>query len=88
MTETDGAAADGWRRRCTESETATIWHGQRLLGVHALIAQAQASGSGAVSVSDLLAMIGGPLPEPNSVTEWGKRDGGLARLVEKLLAAA
>lgn len=81
-------AADGWRRRCIDSEEGAIWHGQRILGVHALIARAQAKGSEAVSISDLLPMIGGPLPEPNSVTEWSKRAGGLGGLIEKLLASA
>lgn len=75
---------DGWRSRCIDSERKDMTRGQQILGVHALIAQAQAAGSDAVGISDLLAMIGGPLPEPNSVTEWGRRDGGLDALIDSL----
>ena len=85
---TDITAKDGWRSRCIDSERAVIWHGQRILGVHALIAQAKASGSETVAITDLTAMLGGPLEEPNSVIEWSKRPGGLGRPIGKLFASA
>lgn len=68
-----------WKDCYVEAFRETMRLSQQLLGVHALIARAEASGSNAVNISDLRT-ITGTLPEPNSVTLWAK-DGALGRLI-------